>query len=184
MSSSVEVKDRKKEKKDKKDKRREKEAEAATSVYQKATDLAAEERRGTAYRPPPGSILLSDAIESEVFDYDTLKEDDDLELWIIRVPDGVRVFAYIVFLSLFSRLFSQITPKHLNNQQIPVPSSSHTQQVGTLSRKNATYNIWSVRPETFETEGRPPAPAGGDETLGLTCLVPRKKKDSKLYTGE
>ncbi len=86
MSSSVEVKDRKKEKKDKKDKRREKEAEAATSVYQKATDLAAEERRGTAYRPPPGSILLSDAIESEVFDYDTLKEDDDLELWIIRVP--------------------------------------------------------------------------------------------------
>jgi len=145
-------------------KKKDKERTAGLSTYQKANDPAAEER-GTEYHPPPGSVLLTEVVESEVFDYDALKEDDDLELWVIRVPDG-------------------ISPKHLNNQQIPVPSSSHTQQVGTLSRKNATYDIWSVCPDTIENEGQPPAPAGGEEALGLTCLVPRIKKGSKLFTGE
>ncbi|KLO19636.1 hypothetical protein SCHPADRAFT_935136 [Schizopora paradoxa] len=158
MSASLESrKEKKKDKKEKKEKRKEKE-----TGYQKANDPVEEEGRNTTCRPPPGSVLLLDTIDSETFDYDALKEDDDLELWIIRVPDG-------------------ISPKHLNNQQIPVPSSSSTQQIGTLSRKHATYDIWSVCPQTIHNDGQPPAPAGGDETLGLTCLVPRKKKDSKLY---
>ena len=42
-----------------------------------------------AYRPPEGMKLV-DGEHDEEFDWESLKDDDDIELWIVRVPEGVR----------------------------------------------------------------------------------------------
>ena len=44
-----------------------------------------------AYEPPSGSVLFDASFEGETFDWDSIKKDDDLELWLIRVPDSVGV---------------------------------------------------------------------------------------------
>ena len=41
---------------------------------------------------PLDSVLLSDIVEDSNFDYDTLKADEDLEIWVMRVPDTVSCF--------------------------------------------------------------------------------------------
>ena len=52
--------------------------------------------------------------------------------------------------------------------------------IGTVSRKTADYDIWSVRDEGADQTTR----VGGDEVLGLSCLVPRKRKGSQLFSGK
>ena len=42
-----------------------------------------------AYKPPEGSVLVDGEIDED-FDWDSLKDNEDLELWIVRVPEGVR----------------------------------------------------------------------------------------------
>ena len=45
---------------------------------------------GLAYQPPKGAVLANHAdVDAGVFDYDALKGDDNLELWIVRVPNAV-----------------------------------------------------------------------------------------------
>jgi hypothetical protein len=41
------------------------------------------------YVPPAGTILLDHDVDSGEFDWDTVKNDEDVELWLMRVPDGV-----------------------------------------------------------------------------------------------
>lgn len=43
-----------------------------------------------AYKPPAGVSLLENPEGGGEFDWDTIENDDDLELWLIRVPDSVR----------------------------------------------------------------------------------------------
>ena len=43
-----------------------------------------------AYKPPKGAVLASYAGDAGEFDWDALKNNEDVELWIVRVPDGVR----------------------------------------------------------------------------------------------
>ena len=38
---------------------------------------------------PLGSVLLTEVIDGDDFDYDKLQGNEDLELWVVRVPDGV-----------------------------------------------------------------------------------------------
>lgn len=45
---------------------------------------------GWDYEPPKGAILANHDVDAEEFDYDALKGDENLELWIVRVPDTVR----------------------------------------------------------------------------------------------
>lgn len=45
---------------------------------------------GWAYEPPKGAVIASHDIDAEEFDYDALKDDENLELWIVRIPDTVR----------------------------------------------------------------------------------------------
>lgn len=45
-----------------------------------------------AYQPPPGSVLLKHDADSGEFDWDTVKDDEDLEIWVMRVPEGVGLF--------------------------------------------------------------------------------------------
>jgi hypothetical protein len=44
-----------------------------------------------AYKPPQGVVLLDRVIDSGEFDWDAVNNNDDLELWLIRVPDGVSI---------------------------------------------------------------------------------------------
>jgi hypothetical protein len=41
------------------------------------------------YRPPDGMVALDTSQIDEEFDWDSLKNDENKELWIVRVPDGV-----------------------------------------------------------------------------------------------
>ena len=56
-----------------------------------------------AYKPPPGVVLLdtSEAHGAGGFDWDTVADDPDLELWLIRVPDAVRTKSIIALFRQF-----------------------------------------------------------------------------------
>ena len=43
-----------------------------------------------AYKPPEGYVLMKHSAEETEFDWDAINNDDNLELWVVRVPDGVR----------------------------------------------------------------------------------------------
>lgn len=43
----------------------------------------------TNYEPPKGSVLLDTDSDFGKFDWNTVKIDKDLEVWLIRVPDSV-----------------------------------------------------------------------------------------------
>jgi len=107
------------------------------------------------YVPPEGTILLDHDVDSGEFDWDAVKNNEDVELWLIRVPEGVK-------------------PKFLENVPIDLPSSSQSKRVGVLNRKHVSYDIWSVADDDE-------LPVGGEEIRGLSCLLPRKKKNGKLY---
>jgi len=71
----------------------------------------------------------------------------------------------------------QVKPKNLDGLEIDLPSSSRSDQVGSLSRKSAVYDIWSMGDDDTDF-------AGAEELRGLTCLLPRRKKMGKLYIGK
>ena len=48
-----------------------------------------------AYKPPAGMKLVDGALDEE-FDWESLKDNDDLELWIVRVPEGVRAIHLVL----------------------------------------------------------------------------------------
>lgn len=73
----------------------------------------------------------------------------------------------------------QVKAKHLKGLEIPIPSSS-SQHLGSLDRKNATFDIWSL--DQGDTQGEEAA-VGGDELRNMSCLLPRKSKKGKLYLG-
>ncbi|KAJ4475559.1 hypothetical protein J3R30DRAFT_3294445 [Lentinula aciculospora] len=128
------------------------------------------------YQPPEGMALLENTEVDEEWDYDTFKKDSELELWLIRVPNGVK-------------------PKHLENLSFDLPgSSSHHQntKVGVLNRKQESYDVWNLGSSSLSggsdiggvEVGRmddETTAGGGEEIRGLTCLLPRKKKRGELY---
>lgn len=44
----------------------------------------------SSYEPPKGFKPMQDYLESETFDWNTVHQNPDLEIWAIRVPRGVR----------------------------------------------------------------------------------------------
>lgn len=45
-----------------------------------------------AYKPPEGAKMLDiDEEDTADFDWDALQDSKDLELWVVRVPEGVRI---------------------------------------------------------------------------------------------
>lgn len=108
-----------------------------------------------AYKPPPGYKLFDHTFETETFDWDSVQKDDDLEIWLVRVPDSVK-------------------PQNLDGLEIDEPSSSRSCQVGSLSRKNVVYDIWSMGDDDADF-------TRAEELRGLSCLLPRRRKTGKLY---
>ncbi|KAF9557731.1 hypothetical protein CPC08DRAFT_774114 [Agrocybe pediades] len=122
-----------------------------------------------AYAPPPGAVLLGkEDVDAGDFDWDRINNDENLELWLIRVPDSVK-------------------PKYLENIKIDVPSSSSKSAlVGNVKRKHTSYDIWSVGDDNDnnddEDNNNSTVPIiGGEEIKNLTCLLPRTSKKGRLY---
>ena len=45
--------------------------------------------RISPYEPPEGSVPFQHDVDFGEFDWDSVKDDEDVELWLIRVPDTV-----------------------------------------------------------------------------------------------
>ncbi|KAJ6630273.1 hypothetical protein B0H10DRAFT_2207957 [Mycena sp. CBHHK59/15] len=117
-----------------------------------------------AYRPPRKSVLLDKSAEMGDFDWDALNGNDDLELWLIRIPEGRDGGA-------------QVKPKYLETAQLAAPPrGSKSGKLGMLQRKHTAYDIWSVGDDAPEE-----LPIGGEEIKGISCLLPRRSKKGKLY---
>ena len=72
------------------DKIKKKKKDKAKPISKELVDeMPVDDADGSSYRPPEGAKLLTDFLEDDHFDYDRLKNDDDLELVLIRVPEGV-----------------------------------------------------------------------------------------------
>ena len=144
----------------------------------KATSSAHGNNEGTDpnhdYQPPQGAVPVDLKVDPGEFDWDAVKDDDDLELWVIRVPQGVGLFRTLS--PSQTNLLSQLKPKHLQNVKFDPPSSSKTSRIGNMDRKHASYDVWSLGDTPSEH-------VGGEELKRLSCLLPRKNKGGKLYQG-
>ncbi|KAJ6546787.1 hypothetical protein B0H19DRAFT_1162500 [Mycena capillaripes] len=115
-----------------------------------------------AYVPPKKTERLEESADVGEFDWDALNGNPDLELWLVRIPDGVK-------------------PRYLESAQVELPAaarrdSKKSAKMGMLQRKLVAYDIWSVGDDAPEE-----MPIGGEEIKGLSCLVPRKSKKGRLY---
>ncbi|KAF8191621.1 hypothetical protein K438DRAFT_1590853 [Mycena galopus ATCC 62051] len=115
------------------------------------------------YTPPSKSVRLEESADVGDFDWDALHGNPDLELWLVRIPEGVK-------------------PKYLETAQLGFPpgakgDSKKSAKLGMLQRKHVAYDIWSVGDDEPEE-----LPISGEEIKGLSCLLPRKSKKGKLFT--
>lgn len=46
-----------------------------------------------AYDPPPGYTLVKKSEDAGEFDWDAITKNENREIWLIRVPDGVGVLS-------------------------------------------------------------------------------------------
>ncbi|KIK64300.1 hypothetical protein GYMLUDRAFT_410975 [Collybiopsis luxurians FD-317 M1] len=156
-----------------------------TKAAADATKKSSEEDPAWAFQPPEGMSVIEDVEDNgEEWDWDAFRKNDELELWLIRVPNGIK-------------------PKHLENLSIdlPEPSSSKkpsksrsaNSKVGVLNRKTENYDVWDVdlnRSSSSSSDGI----VGGievgriddsgiyaEEMKGLSCILPRKKKRGELF---
>jgi hypothetical protein len=135
-----------------------------------------------AYQPPEDAVLMDHEVDCGELDWDAVRDNENLELWVVRVPEKVR--AAVCLMSNKRRPHEpviygmQVKPAHLDSLQLDEPSSSRAGIIGSLKRKNNTYNVWSLGQESDDNLG-----VGGEEIKSLSCLLPRKKKDGKLFLG-
>ncbi|KAF9453712.1 hypothetical protein P691DRAFT_719171 [Macrolepiota fuliginosa MF-IS2] len=121
-----------------------------------------------AFQPPAGAKVISTnaEVDNGDFDWDAVQDDEDVEVWVLRVPDNVK-------------------PKHLEGLSLDLPSSSSkkgkqtTTRVGTLNRKHNSYGIWSLGGD--DSTPADTSMVGGEELKSLSCLLPRKSKKGRLY---
>ena len=67
----------------------------ASILHQTQGEISSEEENGDDVNEalaPPGYIRLTDVLDSEEFDWDAVKNNDDLELVVLRVPEAVRIY--------------------------------------------------------------------------------------------
>ncbi|EPQ50615.1 hypothetical protein GLOTRDRAFT_118288 [Gloeophyllum trabeum ATCC 11539] len=163
MSTSLEhqVVKTSKSKKKSKDKDRTRAKEVAVSSLSNVEPRNEGENPHWAYRPPDGAVEIEYDSDLGEFDWDAVKSDENLELWVIRVPDGLKT-------------------KYLEGVEIEsLPSMSRSARIGSIDRKHTSYDIWSIGEE--DDEEKPDVLILGEEMRGLSCLLPRSKKGGKLY---
>ncbi|KDQ34109.1 hypothetical protein PLEOSDRAFT_1110847 [Pleurotus ostreatus PC15] len=115
-----------------------------------------------AYQPPPNAIQLNhESVDYGEFDWDAVESNGNCELWLLRIPDSIK-------------------PKYLENLSIELPQTTkHSTKVGVLERKLANYDIWAIG-EGEDADAN--SPVVGEEIRNLSCLLPRKSKEGKLFS--
>ncbi|KAG8943717.1 hypothetical protein FRC04_002549 [Tulasnella sp. 424] len=122
------------------------------------------------WKAPKGYVKVNvdDSEQGKIFDYDTIKNDPNLEIWVMRMPLSVCVSITIPVFNLVrptrgsppnllllpvsrsalgteSATSRQIKPKHLENLTFQMPenpsSSSVAQSVGSINRKDKHYDV-------------------------------------------
>lgn len=137
-----------------------------------------------AYKPPDGMVALDMSEVDEDFDWDAFEGDENKELWIIRIPEGVR--DYFHGLSANTDSLAKFKAKQLNDLEIPVPTGASGSKLTTIELKRSKYEVWSAGPKEYVVQGEsgvPGQPPVGEEVGSLTCLLPRTKEKGELYVG-
>ncbi|KAH9857526.1 hypothetical protein C2E23DRAFT_865355 [Lenzites betulinus] len=131
-----------------------KEAQAASAVDPHGKDEG--KNPNWDYKPPEGYKPMNLKVDDSPFDWDTIKDDDNLELWVVRVPDSLK-------------------PKYLQEAKLESSSSpSKTARIGSIDRKSTTYDVWNLGEDEADA-------IGGEELLGVSALLPRSKHSGKLF---
>ncbi|ESK85196.1 proteophosphoglycan ppg4 [Moniliophthora roreri MCA 2997] len=107
------------------------------------------------YVPTKGFKVVNEVNDSEEWDWDAFKENEDLELWLIRVPDNVKL-------------------KHLEGVPIELSRSSKSTKVGTINKKNSSCDIWNIGDDASDQL------VGGEEMKHISCVLPRRTKKGEL----
>ncbi|PVF98318.1 hypothetical protein CPB86DRAFT_784948 [Serendipita vermifera] len=106
-----------------------------------------------SYRAPPGFKLSKPALETKEFDWNEVNNDPDLEIWAIRLPQGLK-------------------PKYLENMSIPFPhdgASSGPLAHIRAGKKQKQYDL------TIASDLN-----GAEEMKGFKCLLPSSSDGRKL----
>ncbi|KAI0668397.1 hypothetical protein C8Q78DRAFT_979958 [Trametes maxima] len=145
---------RQKAKKSKDAQKKTKEAQAASAVDQHGKNEG--RNPNWDYTPPDGYKAMSLKVDDRTFDWDSVMDDDNLELWVVRVPDALKT-------------------KYLQEAKLEVSSSSSkTVRVGSIDRKSTTFDVWNLGEDEADT-------IGGEELRGVSALLPRSKRGGKLF---
>ncbi|VDB84533.1 unnamed protein product [Peniophora sp. CBMAI 1063] len=172
-ASSSDAKEAKK-RKDKKNKR----SEAPVESAEEAEDVDMLGRPVSGFeRAHPGhpdwaqkqpadaeSVPLDFEIEYGEFDYDEIKNNPDVELWLVRIPKKLKT-------------------KRLAGATIrsPEQAAEHGGHAGYIADKKETYNVWMTDRERSEEDVKRDQRLPGEEMFGMDVLLPRQKKGGKLY---
>ncbi|KAI0781487.1 hypothetical protein BD413DRAFT_505733 [Trametes elegans] len=141
-------------KKSKSKQKKSKEAQAASAV-----DLHGKNEGRNPnwdYTPPGGFKAVNLKVDHGPFDWDSVKDDDNLELWVARVPEGLK-------------------GKYLQEAKLDMSiPSTKTARLGSIDRKSTTYDVWNLGEDEADA-------VGGEELRGISALLPRTKQGGKLY---
>ncbi|KIO25581.1 hypothetical protein M407DRAFT_208943 [Tulasnella calospora MUT 4182] len=135
------------------------------------TPSPADQGSASNWKPPRGYVKVNvgSPEQGKTFDFDTIKNDPNLEIWVMRMPLSIK-------------------PKHLENLTIQMPadpSSSSAQSIGSINRKGKHYDIQLLPPQSDAgppTGDHPVTETGGlgeaGELKSLSVLLPRSKTNS------
>lgn len=147
-----------------------------------------EEVSGPAWSKPKGfDLVLPDERADTPFDWSTLASDPDLELWMIKVPQGVRLSlvhksSRMAWLTGHSK---QIKAKHLTELSVPVEASTskHPKSLSSFHAKKADYSLVEVPSAENHSETGPhdnPHQELSSELSNLHPLLPSQQAGGKL----
>ncbi|ORY56428.1 hypothetical protein BCR35DRAFT_355612 [Leucosporidium creatinivorum] len=129
--------------------------------------------RSSKYKAPKGLKLVSGIVGKSAIDFDDLQANPELQLWAVRVPDGVK-------------------PSALDGLVINLPTDKKKVAKGPLAtftpKKSSTeYEVHFADEEAPEDavagqkRKRQEGGHGGEEMRSLVPLLPQKSKGDKLF---
>ncbi|GAA5996406.1 uncharacterized protein JCM10292_007586 [Rhodotorula paludigena] len=124
------------------------------------------------YHPPSGFTALKANVAQGALDWDTVKDDADLELWAVRIPAGLK-------------------PKHLEGLELTLPPAdlpTPSQPVGHFTIKKSEYDAHlsagsaAGANKRRRDDGDSSATVdGAGELQAAVPLLPRKSHGNKLF---
>ncbi|KAH7102023.1 hypothetical protein BKA62DRAFT_829623 [Auriculariales sp. MPI-PUGE-AT-0066] len=124
----------------------------------RARDQHVEQVQHASYTPPAGFRSYENITVDDNFDWDAVDADDNLELWLIRVPDGFK-------------------SKQLESATLKAPSSRR-RELGSIARKSGAVTHLITRVDNQDETG------AAEEMQAVRCLLPKKRKAGKMFLAQ